>query len=34
MRQLFTRMLQKEDPSVYEDKDSHLKRVLGVKDFF
>lgn len=33
MRQLFTRMLQKEDPSVYEDKDSHLKRVLGVKDF-
>lgn len=25
--------LRREDPSVYQDKDSHLARVLGVKDF-
>ncbi|MFD1485086.1 APC family permease [Lacticaseibacillus baoqingensis] len=33
MRALFKRMTQKEDPSVYEDKDSHLPRVLKVRDF-
>ncbi|WP_461214211.1 APC family permease [Lacticaseibacillus sp. GG6-2] len=33
MHALFKRMTQKEDPSVYEDKDSHLPRVLTVKDF-
>ena len=33
MHALFKRMIQREDPSVYEDKDSHLPRVLTVKDF-
>lgn len=33
MFKLIRRMTQKEDPSVYEDKDSHLPRVLTVKDF-
>ncbi len=33
MRNLFRRLTLKEDPSIYEDKDSHLVRVLTVKDF-
>ncbi len=33
LRQLFQRMTLKESPSVYEDKDAHLPRVLTVKDF-
>lgn len=33
MASIFSRMLRKEDPAVYEDKDSHLQRTLGVKDF-
>ncbi|MCZ9600597.1 amino acid permease [Lactobacillus mulieris] len=33
MKNLFERLSLKEDPSVYEDKDSHLKRTLGVKEF-
>lgn len=33
MHRLLARMAQKEDPSVYEDKDAHLPRVLTVKDF-
>lgn len=33
MGKLWRRMIAKEDPSVYEDKDSHLPRVLTVKDF-
>lgn len=33
MPAFWRRMTRKEDPSVYEDKDSHLPRVLTVKDF-
>lgn len=33
MAGFFNRMTRKEDPSVYEDKDSHLQRTLGVRDF-
>ncbi|KRM54314.1 APC family permease [Lacticaseibacillus sharpeae] len=33
MRAFWQRLIKKEDPSVYEDKDSHLPRVLKVKDF-
>ncbi len=33
MQRLLKRLTLKEDPSIYEDKDSHLARVLTVKDF-
>src|SRR5699024_7601247 len=33
MSDFFKRLTLKEDPSIYEDKDSHLVRVLTVKDF-
>lgn len=33
LSKLLKTMTRKEDPSVYEDKDAHLPRVLGVKDF-
>jgi Amino acid transporters len=33
MSGMFKRLTLKEDPSIYEDKDSHLVRVLTVKDF-
>lgn len=33
MRSLWQRLTLKESPSVYEDKDSHLPRVLKVRDF-
>lgn len=33
MGKLFDRLTLKEDPNVYQDKDSHLKQVLTVKDF-
>ncbi len=33
MRAFWQRLIKKEDPSVYADKDSHLPRVLKVKDF-
>ena len=33
MSGFFKRLTLKEDPSIYEDKDSHLVRVLTVKDF-
>jgi len=33
MGQVWQRLIRKEDPSVYEDKDSHLPRVLRVRDF-
>ncbi|MCC7666687.1 APC family permease [Liquorilactobacillus satsumensis] len=33
MKSFFKRMLLKEDPNVYQDKDSHLSQVLTVKDF-
>ncbi|WP_311407247.1 APC family permease [Liquorilactobacillus uvarum] len=33
MKNLMKRLLLKEDPNVYQDKDSHLERVLTVKDF-
>ncbi|GAJ25170.1 amino acid transporter [Liquorilactobacillus sucicola DSM 21376 = JCM 15457] len=33
MKKFIKRLFLKEDPNVYQDKDSHLKRVLTVKDF-
>ena len=33
MGKVWQRLFRKEDPSVYEDKDSHLPRVLRVRDF-
>lgn len=33
MSKFWQRLIKKEDPSVYQDKDSHLPRVLTVKDF-
>jgi APA family basic amino acid/polyamine antiporter len=33
MGKLFSRLTLKENPNVYQDKDSHLKQVLTVKDF-
>ncbi|AVK63129.1 amino acid permease [Lactobacillus sp. CBA3606] len=33
MHNFLKRLTLKEDPSIYEDKDAHLKRVLTVKDF-
>lgn len=33
MREWLRRIVKKEDPSVYEDKDAHLARVLSVRDF-
>lgn len=33
MRAFWQRLIKKEDPSVYQDKDSHLPRVLRVRDF-
>ncbi|MEJ7453808.1 amino acid permease, partial [Staphylococcus xylosus] len=33
MSSFFKRLTQKEDPSIYQSKDGHLKRTLRVRDF-